>query len=91
MESQNVQPFTNCPALDGCHCQTNSLAKIFHHAGHPMSEDMLLGLGAGQGFFFWHQKGAWVHDAEWQSKVNQKAVLKKPGRPWWQKWDCANR
>lgn len=24
-----------------------------------MSEEMLLGLGAGQGFFFWHQKGAW--------------------------------
>ena len=59
MEAQQIKPFTNCPAMDGCHCQTNSLAKIFHHAGHPLSEEMLLGLGAGQGFFFWHQKGAW--------------------------------
>ena len=59
MEASIVKPFANCPALDGCHCQTNSLAKIFHHAGHSLSEEMLLGLGAGQGFFFWHQKGAW--------------------------------
>ncbi len=59
MQAQIVKPFTNCPALDGCHCQTNSLAKIFHHAGHSLSEEMLLGLGAGQGFFFWHQKGTW--------------------------------
>jgi hypothetical protein len=59
MEAQNVTPFANCPALDGCHCQTNSLAKIFHHASHPLSEEMLLGLSAGQGFFFWQQKGAW--------------------------------
>ena len=59
MDTPNVKPFANCPALDGCHCQTNSLAKIFHHAGYPLSEEMLLGLGAGQGFFFWHQKGTW--------------------------------
>ena len=59
MKEHNISPFANCPALDGFHCQTNSLAKIFHHAGYPLSEEMLLGLGAGQGFFFWHQKGAW--------------------------------
>jgi hypothetical protein len=59
MEKLNVKPFENCPALDGCHCQTNSLAKIFQHAGCPLSEEMLLGLGAGQGFFFWRQKGTW--------------------------------
>jgi hypothetical protein len=48
-----IPPFPNSPALDGYHCQTNSLAKIFHHYGHPMSEDMLLGLGAGIGFIYW--------------------------------------
>lgn len=48
-----VRPFAQCPALDGCHCVTNSLAKIFHHAGHPVSEEMLLGLGAGIGFVYW--------------------------------------
>lgn len=51
-----IEPFPHCPALDGYHCVTNSLAKIFHHAGHPLSEDMLLGLGAGMGFIFWQMK-----------------------------------
>lgn len=53
-----VNPFENCPALDGYHCQTNSLAKIFSFNNHQISEDMLLGLGAGMGFMYWHQKGA---------------------------------
>jgi hypothetical protein len=52
----SLEPFPNCPALDGCHCVTNSLAKIFHHAGHPLSEEMLLGLGAGMGFIYWQMK-----------------------------------
>ncbi len=53
---QVFKSFDNCPALDGYHCQTNSLAKIFHHAGHPLSEDMILGLGAGMGFIYWQMK-----------------------------------
>ena len=55
--TDRVAPFPRCPALDGYHCQTNSLAKIFHSHGHPLSEDMLLGLGAGMGFMYWEQKG----------------------------------
>src|SRR5271165_5532417 len=51
-----IEPFPNCPALDGYHCVTNSLAKIFHHAGHPLSEEMLFGLGAGMGFIYWQMK-----------------------------------
>lgn len=54
--AQNLQPFDNCPALDGYHCQTNSLVKIYHFYGHPLSEDMLLGLGAGMGFIYWKMK-----------------------------------
>lgn len=57
MNEMTVKPFDNCPALGGYHCQTNALAKMFHFYGHPLSEDMLLGLGAGMGFFYWHQKG----------------------------------
>lgn len=53
---QNIKPFDNCPALDGFHCQTSSLAKIFHHFDHPMSEDMIFGLGAGMGFIYWKMK-----------------------------------
>jgi hypothetical protein len=52
----NIQPFDNCPSLDGYHCQTNSLTKIFHHYYHPLSEDMILGLGAGMGFIYWQMK-----------------------------------
>jgi len=51
-----LKPFENCPALDGYHCQSNSLAKIFQHYGHPLSEDMILGLGAGMGFIYWKMK-----------------------------------
>ncbi|TFH09568.1 MAG: DUF4872 domain-containing protein [Candidatus Thorarchaeota archaeon] len=57
MNAPTIRPFDNCPALDGYHCQTNSLAKIFHFHKHPLSEDMLLGLGAGMNFMYWHQKG----------------------------------
>jgi len=51
-----IKPFPNCPALDGCHCVTTSLMKIYRHAGHPLSEEMLLGLGAGMGFIYWQMK-----------------------------------
>jgi Domain of unknown function (DUF4872)/Butirosin biosynthesis protein H, N-terminal len=54
-----IAPFEKCPALDGYHCVTNSLAKIFHHNDHPLSEDMLLGLGAGMGFIYWAPKGGY--------------------------------
>jgi hypothetical protein len=57
MNNSGIKPFANCPALDGYHCQTNSLAKIFHFHNHPLSEDMLLGLGAGMNFMYWQQKG----------------------------------
>jgi len=52
----DITPFDACPPLDGYHCQTNSLAKIFYHAGHPLSEEMLFGLGAGMGFIYWKMK-----------------------------------
>ena len=51
-----IEPFKNCPAMDGYHCQTSSLAKIFHFNNCPMSEELLLGLGAGMGFIYWQMK-----------------------------------
>jgi hypothetical protein len=53
-----IAPFENCPALDGYHCVTNSLRKIFYHHHHEVSEDMLLGLGAGMGFIYWQMNMA---------------------------------
>jgi hypothetical protein len=32
------------------------MAKLLHHNGHPISEDVLLGLGAGMGFIYWQMK-----------------------------------
>ena len=52
----NIQPFAHCPALDGYHCQTNSLAKMYYYYSHPLSEDMIFGLGAGMGFIYWQMK-----------------------------------
>jgi len=54
--SPDITPFENCPSLDGYHCQTNALAKILRYHGHPMSEDMILGLGAGMGFIYWKMR-----------------------------------
>lgn len=52
----DLKPFSNFEALDGCHCISSSLARVFHWAGHPISEEMLLGLGAGMGFVYWRMK-----------------------------------
>jgi len=55
-KTTEIKPFDNCKALDGYHCQTNSLAKMYHFYHHPLSEDMLFGLGAGMGFVYWKMK-----------------------------------
>ncbi len=39
------------------HCVTGSLRHIYEFHGHPISEELLLGLGAGVGFVYWHMKG----------------------------------
>ena len=56
-KQDHLKPFKNFHALDGYHCQTNSFAKIYDYYHSPLSEDMLLGLGSGMGFIYWHQKG----------------------------------
>lgn len=40
------------------HCITGSLRHIYAFHGYPVSEDMLLGLGSGVGFVYWHTRGA---------------------------------
>ena len=36
---------------------TGSMRHIYEFHGYPVSEDLLLGLGAGVGFVYWHMKG----------------------------------
>ena len=39
------------------HCVTGSMRHIYEFHDYPISEDLLLGLGAGVGFVYWHMKG----------------------------------
>jgi len=55
--SSHVVPFTGFTSLPGCHCVTASFRKICAFNGYTVSEEILLGLGAGVGFIYWHQKG----------------------------------
>ncbi|HEY42933.1 MAG TPA: BtrH N-terminal domain-containing protein [Anaerolineae bacterium] len=39
------------------HCVTGSMLHIYDFYHHPISEEMLLGIGSGVGFIYWHIKG----------------------------------
>jgi hypothetical protein len=39
------------------HCVTGSMRHLYAYNDHGISEDMLLGIGAGVGFSYWHFKG----------------------------------
>ncbi len=39
------------------HCVTGSMRHIYVYNDHPVSEEMLLGIGAGVSFSYWHFKG----------------------------------
>lgn len=51
-----LEPFPHCAPLDGFHCITNALAKIYRFYKHPLSEEILFGLGAGLGFVYWRMR-----------------------------------
>jgi len=40
----------------GRHCQTAALKNILTYHGLQLSEEILLGLGGGVGFIYWHMK-----------------------------------
>jgi hypothetical protein len=52
-----LEPFDGFKSLETHHCITGSMRHIYAFHDHPISEDMLLGLGAGLGFIYWHMKG----------------------------------
>jgi hypothetical protein len=39
------------------HCVSGSLRHVYVHNGHDLSEEMLLGIGSGVSFSYWHFKG----------------------------------
>ncbi len=42
--------------IGGKHCETTALRKVLRHGGCPWSEELLLGIGGGVGFIYWHTK-----------------------------------
>ena len=66
------QPFPGFMHFPTHHCVTGSLRHIYALHGYPVSEELLLGLGAGVGFIYWHMKGALPF-------IGGRANLERPG------------
>jgi len=52
-----LRPLEGFKSLTTHHCVTGSMRHVYVYNDHDISEEMLLGLGAGVGFIYWHQKG----------------------------------
>ena len=52
-----LKPLEDFKSLMTHHCVTGSIRHIYAHNDHDISEDMLLGIGAGVSFSYWHFKG----------------------------------
>jgi len=52
-----LKPLPGFKSLTTHHCVTGSMRHIYVYNNHDISEDMLLGIGRGVGFVYWHQKG----------------------------------
>ena len=52
-----LRPFPGFTTYPTHHCVTGSLKHIYDYHGYPVSEEMLLGLGRGLGFVYFHIKG----------------------------------
>ncbi|WP_350275844.1 BtrH N-terminal domain-containing protein [Kribbella sp. HUAS MG21] len=56
--SGSAQPFPGFVSYPTHHCVTGSLKHVYDFHGYPISEELLLGLGAGLGFMYFHFKGS---------------------------------
>lgn len=52
-----LEPLKGFRPLNTHHCVTGSMRHVYEFHEYPISEDLLLGLGAGVGFVYWHMKG----------------------------------
>jgi hypothetical protein len=53
----SLQPFPGFQSFKTHHCVTGSLRHVYLFHGYEVSEDLLLGLGAGVSFSYWQFKG----------------------------------
>jgi hypothetical protein len=49
-----LRPLPGFAGFPTQHCVTGSLRHVYQHHGYPISEDLLLGLGRGVGFVYFH-------------------------------------
>ncbi len=54
----SLKPLEGFKSLKTHHCITGSMRHVYAYHDHDISEDMLLGIGGGVGFIYWHMKGA---------------------------------
>jgi hypothetical protein len=52
-----LKPLAGFRSLTTHHCVTGSMRHVYAYNDHDISEDMLLGIGSGVGFIYWHMKG----------------------------------
>ena len=52
-----IKPIAGFQSLSTHHCVSGSLRQVYSFNGSDISEDMLLGLGEGVSYIYWHQKG----------------------------------
>jgi hypothetical protein len=53
----SLKPFEGFHSLQTHHCVTGSMLHIYDFHHHDISEEMLLGIGSGLSFIYWHMKG----------------------------------
>jgi len=53
-----LKPLAGFKSLQTHHCVTGSMRHVYAYNHHDISEEMLLGIGSGVGFIYWHMKGA---------------------------------
>jgi len=52
-----LKPFAGIKSFTTDHCVTGSMRHIYEFHDYPITEDLLLGVGAGVRFIYWHVKG----------------------------------
>ena len=52
-----LRPFPGFATYPAHHCVTGSLKRVYDYHRYPISEDLLLGLGRGLGFAYFHIRG----------------------------------
>jgi hypothetical protein len=53
----SLKPFDGFRSLETHHCVTGSMLHLYDFHHHDISEEMLLGIGSGLSFIYWHMKG----------------------------------